>query len=106
MCDKCFHQICKYAWVKPLTNLKAKTALYGFIGIVNKAKGKPNKLWVNQGKEFYGIRMQKWLIGNDILMYLIYSKGKSVVAERFIGTLKGKIYKKRWHVIVVLILII
>ena len=36
--------------------------------------------------------MQKWLY--DILMYSTHNEGKSVVAERFINTLKGKIYKK------------
>ena len=38
--------------------------------------------------------MQKWLDNNDILMYLTHNEGKSVVAERFIRTLKGKIFKK------------
>ena len=30
---------------------------------------------------------------NDIIMYLAHNGGKSVVAERFIRTLKNKIYK-------------
>ena len=38
--------------------------------------------------------MQKWLDDNDILMYLTHNKVNSVVAERFIRTLKGKIYRK------------
>ena len=38
--------------------------------------------------------MQKWLDDNDILMYSTHNEGKSVVAERFIRTLKGRIYKK------------
>ena len=37
--------------------------------------------------------MQKWLDDN-ILMYLTHNEGKSVVAERFIRTLKVKFYKK------------
>ena len=37
--------------------------------------------------------MQKWLGENYILMYSIHDEGKSVVAERFIKTLNGKIYK-------------
>ena len=65
-----------------------------FIEIVNKFKHKTNKLWVNQGKEFYDILMQKWLDDNNILMYLTHNEDKSVVAERFIRTLKCKIYKK------------
>ena len=31
---------------------------------------------------------------NDILVYLTCNEGKSIVAERFVRTLKGKIYKK------------
>ena len=38
--------------------------------------------------------MQKWLDDNDISTYSTHSEGKSVVAERFIRTLKSKIYKK------------
>ena len=30
---------------------------------------------------------------NDIELYLVHNEGKSVVAERFIRTLKNKIYK-------------
>ena len=43
----------KYAWVKPLKEKKAKTVLNGFIKIVRESKRKPNKLWIDQGKEFY-----------------------------------------------------
>ena len=38
--------------------------------------------------------MQEWLDNNDILMYSTHNEGKSVIAERFIKTLKSKIYKK------------
>ena len=38
--------------------------------------------------------MEEWLDNNDILMYSTYNKDKSVIAERFIKTLKSKIYKK------------
>ena len=37
--------------------------------------------------------MQKLLDDNDILMYLTNNEGKSVVAERFIKTLKCKIFE-------------
>ena len=37
--------------------------------------------------------MKSWLQDNNIEMYSIHNKGKSVVAERFIRTLKNKIYK-------------
>ena len=54
---------------------------------------KPNKIWVDKGSEFYYNSFKKWLKGNDIEMDSIYNEGKSVVAERFIRTLKTKIYK-------------
>ena len=37
--------------------------------------------------------LKKWLQDNDIAMYSTNNKGKSVVAERFIRTLKKKNYK-------------
>ena len=37
--------------------------------------------------------LKKWLRDNDIVMYSTHNEGKSVVAERFIRTLKSKIYK-------------
>ena len=37
--------------------------------------------------------MKLWLQDNGIEMYSTHHDGKSVVAERFIRTLKNKIYK-------------
>ena len=37
--------------------------------------------------------MKSWLEKNDIEMYSTHNEGKSVIAERFIRTLKTKIYK-------------
>ena len=82
-----------YAWVKPLKDKKGNTAFNAFIEIINESNCKPNKLWVDQGRKFYNKLMQEWLVNNDILMYSTYNEGKSVIAERFIKTLKSKIYK-------------
>ena len=43
----------KFAWVKPLKDKKGKTVLNAFIKIINESNHKPNKLWVDQGREFY-----------------------------------------------------
>ena len=48
---------------------------------------------VDKRSEFYNSFFIKWLKDNDIEMHLIHSEGKSVVAERFIRTLKTKIYQ-------------
>ena len=37
--------------------------------------------------------MKSWLEKNDIEMYSTHNEEKSVVAKRFIRTLKNKIYK-------------
>ena len=54
---------------------------------------KPNKIWVDKDSGFYNNSFKKWLQDNNIEMYSTHNEGKSVVAERFIRTLKGKIYK-------------
>ena len=38
--------------------------------------------------------MQEWLENNDILMHSTDNKRKSVIAQRFIKTLKAKIFEK------------
>ena len=48
---------------------------------------------VDQGSEFYDTHFKKWLKDNNIEMYSTHNEEKSVVAERFIGTLKNKIYR-------------
>ena len=54
---------------------------------------KPNKIWVDQSSEFYNNSFKDFLNANNIEMYSTYNEGKSVVAERFIRTLKNKIFK-------------
>ena len=74
--------------------LNGKTVLNVFIKIVNECNCKPNKLWVDQGREFYNKFMQEWLDNNDMLMYSTHNEGNLVVNEKFIKRLKTKIYKK------------
>ena len=56
----------KYAWVVPLKDKKGISIVKAFQSILKQSNRKPNKIWVDKG---------------------------SVVAERFIRTLKSKIYK-------------
>ena len=48
---------------------------------------------MGKGSEFYNNSFKKGLKDNSIEMYSIHNEGKSVAAERFIRTLKTKIYK-------------
>ena len=54
---------------------------------------KPNKMWIDQGGEFYNKLFKRFLKINNTEMYSTYNEEKSVVAERFIRTLKNKIFK-------------
>ena len=83
----------KYAFVVPLKDKKGISIVNGFNKIIKQSNRKPNKIWVDQGGDFYNNVFKKWLLDNDIIMYSTYNEGKSVVAERFIRTLKNNLYK-------------
>ena len=78
----------KYAFVIPLKDKKGTSIVNAFNKIIKQSNRKPNKIWVDQGGEFYNNVFEKWLLDNDIIMYSTYNEGKSVVAERFIRALK------------------
>ena len=84
----------KYAWVVPLKDKKYSISIVkAFQSILKQSNSKPNKIWVDKGSEFYNAYFKNWLRDNHIFMYSTHNNGKSVVAERFIRTLKGEIYK-------------
>ena len=82
----------KYAWVVPLKDKRGISIVNAFQKIISEGR-KPNKIWVDQGSEFYNKSFKDFLKINNIEMYSTYNEGKSVVAERFIRTLKNKIFK-------------
>ena len=82
----------KYAWFVPLKDKKGVSILDTFQKIISEGR-KPNKTWVDQGSEFYNNSFKDFLKINNIEMYSTYNEGKSFVAERFIRTLKNKIFK-------------
>ena len=63
-----------------------------FKKIISKER-KPNKIWVDQGSEFYNQSFKYFLKINNIEMYSTFNEGKSVAVERFIRTFKNKIFK-------------
>ena len=83
----------KYAWAIPLKDKKGITITNAFLEILHESNRKPNKIWVNKSSEFYSRSVKSWLEKIAIEMYSTHNEGKSVVAERFIRTLKDKTYK-------------
>ena len=83
----------KYARVIPIKENKGTSIVNAFKKIISKGQRKPNKIWVDQGSEFYDQSLKDFLKINNIEMYSTFNESKSVVAERFIRTLKNKIFK-------------
>ena len=63
-----------------------------FQKIISKGR-KPNEIQVDQDGEFYNKLFERFLKNNNIEMYSTYNEGKSVVAERFIRTLKNETFE-------------
>ena len=53
-----------YAWAETLKEKKSKTVLIAL----------PNKLWVDQRREFYNKLVQEWLDSNEILIYSTHNE--------------------------------
>ena len=83
----------KYAQVIPIKDKKGVSIFDAFHKILDNSKRKPNKIWVHKGSEFYNNSFKKWIKDNNIEMYSTHNEGTSVIAEKFIRTLKNKIYK-------------
>ena len=88
----------KYAWAVPLKVKKGINIVNAFQKILDDSMelhsaGKLNKIWIDKEMKFYNSSFKKRLKDNDIEIYLIHYEGKFVVAERFIRTIKIKIYK-------------
>ena len=82
----------KYAWAIPVKDKKGTSIINALKKMISKGR-KSNKIWVDQGIEFYNNSFKNFLKMNNIEMYLTYNEGKSVVGGRLIRTLKNKIFK-------------
>ena len=85
--------VSKYASVISVKDKKGTSIVNAFKKIISEGR-KPNKIWVDQGSEFYNNSFKDFLKINNIEMYSAYNEGKSVVDERFMRTLKNKIFKQ------------
>ena len=67
----------KYARVIPIKYKKGTSIVNALKKIISKGC-KPNKIWVDQGSEFYNKSFKDFLKINNIEMYSTYNEGKSV----------------------------
>ena len=75
-------------WIVPIKDKTGTSIVNTFNKIISKGR-KPNKIWVNKGREFYNNSFKDFLKIKNIEMYSAYNEGKSIVAEKFIRTLKN-----------------
>ena len=82
----------KYAWVVHIKDKKGTSIVNAFRKMISEGR-KPNKIWLEQGSEFWNNSFKDFLEINNFEMFSTYNEGKSVVAERFMRTLKNKIFQ-------------
>ena len=58
----------KYAWVVPLRDKKGNSIVNAFQKIISEGR-KPNKIWADQGSEFYNNLFKSFLRINNIEMF-------------------------------------
>ena len=68
-----------------------------YASILDSSKRESNKIWVDQGSEFYDSLFKKWFKDNGIKMYSTNNEGKSVFAERFVITFQKKRFLSIWQ---------
>ena len=83
----------KYAFVVSLKDKKGTTIVNAFQSILENEKESQIKHGLIKVVSLTTSLLKIWLKDNNIEMYSTHNEGKSVVAERFIRTLKIKLYK-------------
>ena len=63
----------KCAFVIPLKDKKGISVTNGFNKIIKQSGRKPNKIWVEQGSEFYNHVFKRCLSRSNIIMYSTYN---------------------------------
>ena len=70
----------KYAWVVPLKDKRGISIVNAFQKIISKRR-KPNKVWVDQGREIFNNSFKDFLKINIIEMYSTYNNEKLLLRD-------------------------
>ena len=81
----------RYVRVEPIKDKYAKSVVIAFRKML-KGRGKPEKVWVDEGTEFKGA-FAEYCDKSNIQVYSTHSETKSCFAERNIRSLKNIIYR-------------
>ena len=83
----------KYAWVIPIKDKKGTSIVNAFKKIFSDSNRKSNKIWVDQGSQFYNKSFKDFLKINNIKCIQHTMKENSLMMKDFFRTLKNKIFK-------------
>ena len=81
----------KYGWLIPLKNKTGVTVSEAFKTLFEERK--PKFIWSDKGSEFYNKQVKELLKESNIKLYSTENEEKSSVVERWIGTMKQRMFK-------------
>lgn len=83
----------KFAWALPLKSKRGKDVADAMLKILKKLKKSPKNLQTDNGTEFYNVNFQNLMKKYSINHYSSFSNLKSSIVERFIRTLKTRLWR-------------
>lgn len=91
----CIDVVSRYAWAEPMKDKGGAETSRAFEAILKREPNgrKPEKLQTDHGKEFFNSHFTELMKKYKINHFAIVSDKKAAIAERFIKTIKQKIYK-------------
>ncbi|XP_061190340.1 uncharacterized protein LOC133198230 [Saccostrea echinata] len=86
----------RYLWVRPLKDRKAKSVMDAFKDVFQGSR-RPKALRTDKGSEFYNRLLQRYLKDQGIKIFYALNETKANFAERYIQTLKKRLYRYFTH---------
>ena len=83
----------RYGWIKPLKDKRNESVSKAFNEIFKKSRRKPSMLWTDKGSEFISKHFKEFLNKTGIKIYHTENEEKSSVVERWIRTMKNRMWK-------------
>jgi hypothetical protein len=86
----------RFLWVRPLKDRKAKTVIEAFKDVLAGTR-RPKAVRTDKGSEFYNRYLQQYLKEQNIKIFYALNETKANFAERYIQTLKKRLYRYFTH---------
>ena len=86
----------RFLWVRTLKDRKAKSVIDAFKDVLSGPR-QPKAIRTDKGSEFYNRYLQQYLRERDIKIFYALNETKANFAERYIQTLKKRLYRYFTH---------